>query len=232
MQVEIWSDVVCPWCWIGKRRFEQALAGFAHRDEVEVRWRSFELDPSAPADLGMPIVDHLAGKYGVDRAQARQMMERVRANGEAEGLDMRFDEARSGSTFDAHRVLHLAAERGVQDAVKERFLRGYFTEGELPSDHGFLIRAAAEAGLDKDEVAEVLASGAHAQSVRADEAEARALGATGVPFFVVDRAFGVSGAQPAELLRSALERAWAAAHPLPMVDPAEDAACADGVCDV
>jgi predicted DsbA family dithiol-disulfide isomerase len=200
VKVEIWSDVVCPWCHIGKRRFEEALSRFAHRDAVEVVWRSFELDPSAPADLGVPLVAHLAEKYGTDRAGAQEMVDRMRLTGEAEGLDMRFSVARAGNTFDAHRVLHLALERGVQDAVKERFLTGYLTDGELMSDRGTLIRLGAEAGLDPDEVAAVLDGDAHADAVRADEADARALGCSGVPFFVIDRAFGVSGAQPADLL--------------------------------
>jgi predicted DsbA family dithiol-disulfide isomerase len=232
VKVEIWSDVVCPWCHIGKRRFETALARFAHRDEVDVVWRSFELDPSAPHELGVPLLDHLAEKYGVGRDEAAAMMERIRVNGEAEGIAMRFSEARPGSTFDAHRVLHLAAARGVQDAVKERLLSAYLCEGELVSDHDALERLAAEAGLEKDDVAAVLAGDAYAEAVRADEAEARGLGATGVPFFVLDRAFGVSGAQPADLLLEALERAWAAAHPLTMVEGpgGADDGCVDGVC--
>jgi predicted DsbA family dithiol-disulfide isomerase len=233
VKVEIWSDVVCPWCLIGKRRFEAALEQFAHRDAVQVVWRSFELDPSAPADLGVPLVLHLAGKYGVEEAEAAAMIERMRQTGAAEGADLRFDRARSGNTFDSHRVLHLAAQRGVQDAVKERFLLAYLEEGELISDHDTLVRLAAEAGLDAGAVAAVLAGDAYAAEVRSDEADARSLGATGVPFFVIDRAYGVAGAQPADVLLGVLEQAWAAANPLTMVGAAgQDGACTDGSCTI
>jgi predicted DsbA family dithiol-disulfide isomerase len=238
VKVEIWSDVVCPWCHIGKRRFEAALADFPHRDDVEVVWRSFELDPAAPATLGMSLTEHLAQKYGTGPEEARAMQERMRVTGAAEGLDMRFSQARVANTFDAHRVLHLAAARGEQDAVKERLLTAYLTDGALVSDHGTLIRLAVEAGLERDDVAAVLASDAYGQEVRRDEAEARALGATGVPFFVIDRAYGVAGAQPADVLRQALEQAWAAANPLTMMGAAQHPhdhpgpSCQDGSCTI
>jgi predicted DsbA family dithiol-disulfide isomerase len=231
LTVEIWSDIVCPWCAVGKRRFESALDAFAHADAVDVTWRSFELDPSAPAELGMPLVDHLAAKYRVPRADALAMQERMREVGLQVGLDMRFERARSGSTFDAHRVLHLAAEHGLQDAAKERFLIAYLTDGELMSDHDTLIRLAGEAGMDATAVRAVLAGDAFAADVRRDESDARSLGVTGVPFFVLDRAFAVSGAQSPDVLLDALERAWAAARPLSMVGAGEDA-CTDEGCDV
>jgi predicted DsbA family dithiol-disulfide isomerase len=204
--VEIWSDVVCPWCYIGKRRFEAALARFGR--PVDVRWRSFRLDPDAPPEQDIPLAEHLAAKYGVSRADGEAMLERVAATAAHEGLEYRFDRARRGSTFDAHRLLHLAADRGVQDAVKERLLAAYFTEGEPIGDAGTLARLGAEAGLDRDEASSVLAGDAYADAVRRDEADARALGITGVPFFVADRAFGASGAQPPEMLLGMLERAW------------------------
>jgi predicted DsbA family dithiol-disulfide isomerase len=234
VKVEIWSDVVCPWCAIGKRRFEKALAQFAHRDEVEVSWHSFELDPAAPRESEGDLTAHLATKYGVSRAEAEAMHARMTEAAAAEGWDFHFERARRANTFDAHRLLHLAAERGVQDAVKERLFRGYFTEGELVSDPETLVRIAADGGVDADEARQVLTSDRYADEVRADERQAQAYGITGVPFFVIDRAYGVSGAQPPEVLLGALDKAWAQAHPLEVLTPAggNGDACADGSCAV
>ena len=228
VKVEIWSDVVCPWCYIGKRRFEQALAGFAHRDEVEVVWRAFELDPSAPAERTGGYAEHLAGKYGVPLAQAQSMIDTMTATAARDGLDFSFETARPGNTIDAHRLLHLAAERGVQDAVKERLLRATFTEGEPIGDHDTLVRLVSEAGLDADEARAVLASDRYAAEVRGDQQQARAYGITGVPFFVVDGRYGVSGAQPAEALGQVLAQAWAERSPLTMVAAAGHAPGCDG----
>jgi len=217
MRVEIWSDVVCPWCYIGKRRFEQALAAFPHRDEVEVVWRSFELDAHAPAERTEGQAAHLAQKYGRTLEQAQEMLDSMTATAAQDGLDFRFDVMRGGSTFDAHRLLHLAAERGVQDAVKERLLRATFTEGAPVADHDTLVRLVAEAGLDAGEAREVLASDRYADEVRADQQEAQRFGISGVPFFVVDRTYGVSGAQPAEVLRQVLDKAWQDSRPVQLV---------------
>jgi predicted DsbA family dithiol-disulfide isomerase len=228
MKVEIWSDVVCPWCYIGKRRFEQALAGFPARDEVEVVWRAFELDPSAPSERTGDYAGHLAAKYGVPVTQAQSMIDTMTSTAAQDGLEFRFDLARPGGTFDAHRLLHLAAERGVQDAVKERLLRATFTEGEPIGDHDTLVRLVAEAGLDADEARGVLASDRYAAEVRGDEQQARAYGISGVPFFVVDGRYGVSGAQPAEVLGEVLAQAWAERSPLQMVTAGGHAPGCDG----
>ncbi len=232
MKVEIWSDVVCPWCYIGKRRFEAALAGLAHRDDVDVSWRSFELDPAAPREREGDLADHLASKYRVSRDEAQAMHDSMTAKAATEGLTFRFDRARSGNTFDAHRLLHLADERGVQDAVKERLMSAYLTDGEPIGDPEALARLAAEAGLDADEARAVLAGDRYAAEVRADERQAQAFGATGVPFFVIDRRYGVAGAQPAEALLEVLEKAWADEHPITIVAEGGEAACADGSCAV
>jgi predicted DsbA family dithiol-disulfide isomerase len=209
LRVDIWSDVVCPWCAIGKRRFEAALARFAHKDEVEVVWRAFELDPSAPAVQPGDNATRLAGKYGRTREQAVAMMQQVAETAARDGLEFDLVDARSGNTFDAHRVLHLAAERGVQDAVKERFFRAYMSEREPIGDREVLVRLASEAGLDPEEVRSTLASDGFAAEVREEEEVAHRLGIHGVPFFVMGGAVGVSGAQPAEVLLGALEQAWA-----------------------
>ena len=228
MRVEIWSDVVCPWCYIGKRRFEEALASFPHRDEVEVVWRAFELDPAAPAERVGDYAEMLATKYGVPVEQGQQMIDTMTAAAAGDGLDFRFDLARVGNTFDAHRLIHLAAERGVQDAVKERLLRATFTEGEPIGDADTLVRLVAEAGLDADEARAVLQDGRYADEVRADERDAQRFGISGVPFFVVDRTYGVSGAQPADVLRSVLDKAWEDSRPVQLVNAAGAGPGCDG----
>ncbi len=212
VELEIWSDVVCPWCYIGKRRMEVALARFEHRDEVHLTWRSFELDPRAPAVREGGYADRLAAKYGLSVAEAQAMIDRMTEAAADEGISFRFDIARPGNTFDAHRLLHLAALHGVQDQLQERLLAATFTQGQAIGDHEVLVRLATEVGIDGDEVASMLASDDHAEAVRNDERVAAELGVTSVPFFVVDRAYGLSGAQPSEALRSLLQRAWADNH--------------------
>jgi len=211
MQVEIWSDVVCPWCYLGKRRFEQALERFEHRDEVQVVFRSFELDPAAPRRQTTPTVDMLAGKYGMSPAQASQAQREMEQRAAADGLTFRMDGLRSGNTKDAHRLLQLAKERDRQGEMMERLHRAYFTDQDSIFDHESLTRLAVEAGLDGNEVGKVLASDQYSDHVETDEAMAQALGATGVPLFVIDRRYGISGAQPAEAITEALQRAWAEA---------------------
>jgi predicted DsbA family dithiol-disulfide isomerase len=211
MRVEIWSDVVCPWCYLGKRRFEQALAGFEHRGDVQVEYRSFELDPTAPADTTTPTVELLADKYGMSPAQASKAQREMEERAAGDGLTFRMGSLRRGNTRDAHRLIQLAKDRGRQQEMVERLHRAYFTEEDSVFDHEALTRLAVEAGLDRDEAASVLASDAYGEQVDTDEAMARALGATGVPLFVVDRKYGISGAQPADTITQVLERAWSEA---------------------
>jgi predicted DsbA family dithiol-disulfide isomerase len=228
MKVEIWSDVVCPWCYIGKRRLEEALSQFAHKDDVEVVWRSYQLDPVTPTKPGQSVTDALASKYGVSRAQAQAMNDRVTAVAAEVGLEYHMENAKHSNTFDAHRIIHLGKERGIQDAVKERLMKAYFVEGEAVGDADTLVRLASEAGLDADEAREVLASGKYADDVRADEKRARMFGISGVPFFAVDEKFGISGAQPAEVFAETLEAAWAEDHPLVTVAGAQSADMCEG----
>ncbi|MCU1596050.1 MAG: oxidoreductase [Frankiales bacterium] len=226
MKVEIWSDVVCPWCYIGKRRFEAALAEFPH--PVEVEWKSFQLDPGATSAPAGANTARLAAKYGRSLDEAQAMVDSVTAAAAGEGLSFRLDLARSGNTFDAHRLLHLAKKLGLQDALKERFDAAYFTEGMPVDDHGTLTALAGEVGLDVTEVTSVLASDDYSEAVRADVEQARQLGITGVPFFVIDGRYGVSGAQPAALLHQALEQAL---HELQVALPHGDE-CVDDACAV
>ena len=209
MDIEIWSDIACPWCYVGKRRFEAALAEFEHADATTVTWRSFELDPTAPAERPGEGAAHLAEKYGMTLEQAHASQAGLAENAAGEGIEMRFDIQRMGRTFDGHRLIHLAAEHGVQDAVKERLMRAYFTEGALMSDHETLIALASEAGLDAEEARATLAGDRFAAEVRVDEQDAQRLGISAVPTFVVNRALGVSGAQPPKELLSFLREGWA-----------------------
>lgn len=227
MHVEIWSDIACPWCYVGKRRFEAALAGYEHRDEVSVTWRSFELDPEAPAERAVDGATHLAEKYGTSREEALAMHARMTETAVRDGLDFRFDIARGGNTFDAHRLLHLAAAHGAQDAMKERLMRAYLTEGELISDAAALERLALEVGLPVDAVREVLSTDRYAAEVRDDERSAAQLGIHAVPFFVVDRAIGASGAHPSGQLLELLREARAKHQPIP-VAAASDGCAVDG----
>jgi predicted DsbA family dithiol-disulfide isomerase len=217
LRVEIWSDIACPWCYIGKRRFEAALASFEHRGEVRVTWRSFELDPQAPPERDGDRAAHLAEKYGTTRREAVRMQDTMRDVAAGEGLDFRFDRARAGNTFDAHRLVHHAATHDLQDAMKERLLRAYLSEGELMSDRVVLARLASEVGLAADEARDVLAGDRYAAEVREDERTAASLGISAVPFFVVDRELGAAGAHPAEVLRGLLEQGWTRRSPLSVV---------------
>jgi predicted DsbA family dithiol-disulfide isomerase len=217
VEVEIWSDIACPWCYIGKRRFEAALTEFEHADDVNVTWRSFELDPSAPAEQPGDRTARIAEKYGVSVEQAQAMGQRVTDAAAGEGLEFRFDIARSANTFDAHRLVQLAADHGLQHAMKERLMRAYFTDGELVSDRDTLVRLASEVGLPEAEVRELLAGDRYTDRVRADERDATALGISAVPTFVIDRAFGASGAQPPETLLEFLRQGWARSTPEPAI---------------
>jgi predicted DsbA family dithiol-disulfide isomerase len=211
LRVDVWSDIACPWCYVGKRRLEAAIARFNRPGSVDVVWRAFELDPDAPpareAVVSYPA--RLAKKYGMPLADAEARIRQLTELAAKDGLELHFERVRPGNTFDAHRVLHFAAERGVQGAVKERLLRAYMSEGESIGDPATLARLAGEAGLDPSEVRRVLASDAGAAEVREDEQEAQALGIHGVPFFVLDRRLGISGAQPVDVLVGALDEAWA-----------------------
>jgi predicted DsbA family dithiol-disulfide isomerase len=234
MQVEIWSDVVCPWCYIGKRRFEAALEQFPHRDEVTVTYRSFELNPRAAQSSDGTLNEHLARKIGVSVQQAARMNARVSSLAAEAGLDYHLDIARPGNTFNAHRLIHLGAARGIQGAVKERLMQGYFTEGEPVGETETLVKLAAEAGLDPVEARAALESDAYAKDVRDDEHRAAEFGISAVPFFVLDEQYGVSGAQPTEFLLEALQTTWQTSHPLTLITPkmsAKTSAASDIVAD-
>jgi predicted DsbA family dithiol-disulfide isomerase len=228
MQVEVWSDVVCPWCYIGKRKLETALSRFAHADQVEVVWRAFQLDPSIPEGHTEATLPALAAKYGRSVDEMTQMQRRVEEVAAAEGLEYHLADGISGNTLLAHQLVHHAAGQGLGGAMEERLMHAHFTEQRSVFDVDSLVPLAVEVGLDADEVRAALTDRRHLAAVHEDIATARALGATGVPFFVVDRTYGAAGAQPAEVLLELLERAWADAHPLQTVPAAEG--CTDATC--
>ena len=211
LRVDVWSDVACPWCYVGKRRLESALAAFPHAAEVEVVWHAFELDPGAPRTQpeGVSMAARLAKKYGNTVPEAEVMIQHMADTGKADGLDLRFDRIKPGNTFDAHRLIRLGQEHGKQDAVKERLLRAYFTEGEPVGDKAVLAQLGVSAGLDADVVTALLESDLYAEEVREEEAEAATIGIRGVPFFLFNEKYAVSGAQPKEALLAVLEKTWA-----------------------
>ena len=232
MKVEIWSDVACPFCYIGKHRFEAGLERFANRGEVEVVYKSFELDPNAPANPSYDLHDMLAKKFGVSREQAAAMNRQVAEGAQDTGIEFRFERAIPANTRDAHRLIKYAGEFGKSGEMAERLYKAYFTEGRHVGDVKTLADIAAEAGLDRDVAAEALNGGKYADEVVEDSREAGGLGARGVPFFVIDRKYAVSGAQSSEVFREALERAWQASHPAltPISADADGAMCEDGAC--
>jgi len=209
MQVEIWSDVICPWCYIGKRRFEQALAQFEQRENVNIIWRSFELDPHAPQQHPGTLEEMLSKKYGVSPQQAAAMNARVSGLAAEVGLDYHLSSARPGNTLAAHRLLHFAASRQLGDRATERIMHAYFSEALPVGDRTALASLAPEFGMAENEALAMLESDAFTDAVRADEARAASFGVSGVPFFVFDEKSGISGAQPVEVFAEALLQAWA-----------------------
>ncbi len=209
MNVEIWSDVVCPYCYIGKREFENALAKFPNREEVDVEWKSFELDREAPVRADDDMFNMLAKKYGKTREEAKEMVAGVVERARSVGLEYDMEHAVMGSSFDAHRLIQFAKTKGKADEAEERLFKAHFVLGEHIGDRSVLKRIAEEIGLDGNQVEEMLASEAYADAVQEDEYEAQQIGVRGVPFFVLDRKYAVNGAQASDHFLGALEQAWA-----------------------
>lgn len=229
MRIDIWSDVVCPWCYIGKRRLEQALADFPH--PVEITWHSFQLDPGTPKAATASVVEHLGAKYGGGALAGQQMVDRMEAVAAEEGLLFRLSEAQRANTMDAHRLLHfaLAEDPQQQSALKEELLASYFLRAESPADQEVLVAAATKAGLAEAAVRDVLTSDRYTADVWEDIDRASDLGATGVPFFVIDDKYAIAGAQPVAAFTQVLDRAWTAAHP-PVELTGDGESCGPGMC--
>ena len=234
MNIEIWSDFVCPFCYIGKRRLEQALEQFPHRKDVTVVFRSFELDPNAPKETPLTIHEIIAQKYGITVEEAKRANADIGRQAEAVGLTFRFDTMKPTNTFDAHRLAQYAKEKGkLQDVVEQLFF-AYFTESKHISDRDVLLDIAEAAGLDRSETEAVLDGDRYTEQVREDEAEAAQLGVRGVPFFVLNRKYAISGAQPIEVFRQALEKVWEEEQQASSLQPLADegGACTDGNCSI
>lgn len=234
MKVEIWSDFMCPFCYIGKRRFESALEQFPHKDQIEVVYRSFELDPNASYKPGVSMDELLAAKYGMSIEQAKAANANVTQQAASVGLTYHMDRVIPANSFDAHRLVHFAAQHGKMKDMTERLFRAYFTDAENLEDKNLLADLAAEVGLEREQAMAVLESDSFQSEVRADEAAATNLGIRGVPFFVLGGKYAVSGAQPLEVFTDALDKAYREANPLVMVNEfdSNDGMCADGSCDL
>ncbi|MGM0931544.1 MAG: DsbA family oxidoreductase [Actinomycetota bacterium] len=234
MKIEIWSDIACPWCFIGKRRFETALEGFEHKDQIDVEWRSYQLDPTLPEHYDGTETEYLSRIKGMPQDQVKQMFGHVTAQAAGEGLDYDFDKVVVANSFTAHRFLHLAKEHGLMDEAKDALLSGHFEQGKDIGDTEYLVSTGVVLGMPEEEIRETLANDRFAAEVRADIAEARALGVNGVPFFVLDRKYGISGAQPAEAFAQAIRQAWNERSPLtvlPQSTSADGAVCGPDGCN-
>lgn len=237
MKIEIWSDYVCPFCYIGKRRLEQALEKFPHKDQVEIVFKSFELDPSAPKDSDQSTIENLAQKYGTSIEQAKQMTDNVAEQAKTVGLQFNFEVMKHTNTFDAHRLAKFAEEKGKALELNEALLHASFITTERIGNDEVLVQIAEKVGLDREEVKEVLQSTKYSEEVRQDQFEARQLQIQGVPFFVFNRKYAVSGAQPESVFLNTLEKVWEEENKQPTLqtitdENAKGASCTDAGCDI
>ncbi|QIZ09436.1 DsbA family oxidoreductase [Priestia megaterium] len=236
MKIEVWSDYVCPFCYIGKRRLEVALDQFPHRDQVEVEFKSFELDPNSPKNIGQNIHEVLAKKYGMSVEKAKEANQGVGQQAATVGLKFNFDEMKPTNTFDAHRLAKFAKTQGKEAAVSEMLLHAYFTESKHIGDIETLADLAEAAGLNRQEVLQVLNDKeAYATDVRQDESLAQQYGVRGVPYFVINQKYAISGAQPTETFMGALQKVWEEESPTPVLQDLsteDDVSCADGSCAI
>ncbi len=229
MRIDVWSDILCPFCHLGRRHLELALEQLEHRDEVEVVWHSFQLDRGAPAVDDTPVVDAVAAKYGVSREQMVLQQQRMAQDAAAVGLDFQWERLRGGNSYDAHRLIHLARALGREEEVTERVMRGWYSEGAQLGDPETLVRLGVEGGLREDAVRDLLAGDDRGIDVRTDLALASQIGITAVPTFVLDQKYGVTGAQPVEVLRDAIQQVWDLQGTEPQA-VAEGGGCGGGCC--
>ncbi len=233
MQIDIWSDIACPWCYIGKRRLERALADYPHRDEVGVTWHSYQLDPGLPEHYDGTEVEYLSSRKGMPTEQVQQMFAHVAEQAAGEGLAYDFDSLVVANSARAHELLHLAKERGLGDEAKEALLSGHFEHAADIGDVDTLVRIGTSVGLDEGEIRSALADGRYQAAVASDIDMARQIGVTGVPFVVVDMKYAVSGAQPPEVFREVLDKAWGERTPaLQVVDGGDADACGPDGCAI
>jgi len=231
MKVEIWSDVVCPFCYIGKRKFEKALEGFEAKDKVAIEWRSFQLDPDMEYVAGQSVHEYLSKRKGTSAVEGKRMNDAMTAMAKEVGLEYNFDKAIVNNTFNAHRLLHFAKEKGLQNEMKERLFRAYYTEGKNVGDIDTLALLGEEVGLQAEEIRTVLQSEKYAQDVLLDQYKAQQIGANGVPFYVFNNKYAVSGAQPSEVFAQVLEKVWEEEKPVLITEQGEGFCTVDGVCN-
>ncbi len=230
MKVEIWSDIVCPFCYIGKRKFESALAAFDIKEQVEIVWHSFQLDSDMIPVLGQTVNQYLAERKGVSPEKGKEMNDYMSNIAKEVGLEYNFDKAIITNTMDAHRLLHLAKTTGVQNEVKEKLFAAYYTDGKDVGDTETLVQIGESAGLESDKIRAMLQSNQYLKEVRIDQFRGEQLGVQAVPFFVFNNKYAVSGAQSAEVFTNVLQKVWDEEKPLVEV-PASAVFCtADGVC--
>ncbi|HIE6633594.1 DsbA family oxidoreductase [Bacillus luti] len=238
MKIEVWSDFVCPFCYIGKRRLEMALEQFPHRDNVEVEFKSFELDPNTPVYSGTSINEVLASKYGISIEEAKRNNVQLGNHAASMGLNFNFEEMKPTNTFDAHRLAKFAKDQGKEKEITENLLFAYFTESQNLSDVEVLAAIAEKSGLDKQEALNVINNkSAYANDVRVDEAIAQQYQISGVPYFIVNQKYAISGAQPLETFIGALQQVWEEENPAPKLqefssDEGSNMSCTDGSCSV
>lgn len=232
MKVDIWSDIACPFCYIGKTQFDKALDEFAHKGELEVTYHSFQLDPMLPRDYDGTVHEMLGKKLGKTAEEAKSMNDSV--SKQADGYDLSYDMDKLvvTKTEDAHRLIHFASQKGKQSEMINRIYKAYFSEGKHVGDFEVLADLAAEVGLDRDEALSALEGDDYRQDVTADMEKAASLGIRGVPFYVINEKYGLSGAQGEKVFLEALQKAWHEANPLEMVGSSDAATCVDGVCAV
>lgn len=234
MKIEVWSDFVCPFCYIGKRRLEAALENFEHQNQVEVEYKSFELDPHAKVYHGISIHEAIANKYGISLEEAKKANDGIESQAESVGLAFDFENMKPTNTFDAHRLTKFAESIGKGKLLTEKLLHAYFVEGQLLSDQDTLLTIATTIGVDSEKAKEILTnSELYSNEVREEEMRAHQYGATGVPFFVINGKYAISGAQPIELFESALQQVWEEEAPKPKLEnigTASGVVCTDDGC--
>lgn len=232
MKVEIWSDIVCPFCYIGKRKFEKALDGFGSKDKVEILWRSFQLDPDMEYVPGQSVHEYLGKRKGVSTEQGKKMNDSMAKMAEEVGLEYNFDKAIISNTRDAHRLLHLAKSKGLQNEMKERLFKAYYTEGKNIGEAKTLVQLGMEVGLPEDEISNMLHADRYKEEVLQDQHIAAQIGARGVPFFVFNDKYAVSGAQPTDVFTEVLNKVWAEEKPtITETTNAAGFCTTDGVCN-
>ncbi len=231
MKIEIWSDFACPFCYIGKTRFEQALAAFKHKNKVDIVYKAYQLNPNAPKVMMGSADEAFAKSHNMTKEQAKERFKMFTQNAKTVGLEYRYDLIQMTNTFDAHRLAKWANTLGKEDVITSRLMKAYFTEGQNLADTKALINLAAEVGLDPKEAEKVLKNNEYSDQVTAQQQEARQLGVQGVPFFVINRKYGISGAQQTDYFTRALEQIWQEENPLQTLENQDkDASCDHDEC--